>query len=71
MKGINSKAIGGMNRRNRDEIIGKTITVTGGEYKGHRGRVTQADDKQVIVELSTKNKKIPIDRSLILELSQE
>ena len=65
MKGTNSRTIGGMNRRNKDAIVGKTIIITGGEFKGHRGRVTQADDRQVIVELSTKNKKLPIDRSLV------
>jgi len=54
-----------MNRRVKDDIIGKTIVVKGGEHKGHRGRVTQADDKNVIVELNTRNKKIPIDRDLV------
>lgn len=45
MKGTNSRAVGGMNKRNKDEIIGKTICIIGGEFKGHRGRVTHADDK--------------------------
>jgi len=29
------------------------VVVIGGKFKGHRGRVTQADDKQAIVELSS------------------
>ena len=45
MKGTQGKAVGGLNRRVKDEIIGKIVTIIGGPYKGYRGRVTQADDK--------------------------
>lgn len=40
-----------MNRRIKDSIIGKEIMIIGGEWKGYRGRVTQADDKQVMNSL--------------------
>src|SRR5438128_364099 len=71
MKGMQGKVIGGMNRRVKDDIIGKVVNIIGGEWKGYRGRVTQADDKQVIVEITSKCRKVPIDRKLIKELDQE
>ena len=41
------------------------MSITGGEWKGYRGRVVQADDKSVMVELSSKCRKIPISRDMI------
>ena len=41
-----------------------------GKYKGHRGRVTYADDRQATVELSTQCKKIPIDKNFVMEVDQ-
>lgn len=40
------------------------MVIPGGEWKGFRGRVIQADDKQLIVEITSKCRKVPIDRSL-------
>ena len=60
-----------MNRRIKDNIMGKEIVIIGGEWKGYRGRVTQADEKQAIVELSSKCKKIPIERTLIQEVQNQ
>ena len=57
-----------MNRRFKDAIIGKEVEIIKGEWKGYRGRVCKADDKQAIVELISKSKKIPIDRCLIKEV---
>lgn len=57
-----------MNRRVKDNIVGKDVIIIGGEWKGYRGRVTRADDKQAIVELSAKGKQIPIERTLIQEV---
>ncbi len=42
------------NKKLRESIIGKDVYITKGEWKGYRGRVTRADDKQAIVELSSK-----------------
>ena len=33
------------NRLVKDPLQGKMVVVIGGKFKGHRGRVTQADDK--------------------------
>ena len=52
----------------RDEYLGKEVVITQGIYKGHRGRVTQADDRQAMVELSTVCKKVPIDKTFIKKL---
>lgn len=66
MKGSHGKTVASLNRRVRDKLIGKIVPIIGGQYKGYKGRVTQADDKQVILEMSTLNcKKVAIDRSLI------
>jgi transcription elongation factor len=68
VKSSQGKAVASMNRRMRDPLKGKTVLIIGGEWKGYRGLVTQADDKQVIIEISSKGAmKIPIDRSLIDE----
>ena len=40
MKGVQGKAIASMNRRSRDPLIGKTVLIKGGEWKGYKGRVT-------------------------------
>jgi transcription elongation factor len=67
IKGTTGKAIGSLNRRVKDDIIGKIVAVIKGEWKGYRGRVTQADDKQVIVEITSKCRKIPIDRTFVTD----
>ena len=51
--------------------MGKTVVIVGGKFKGHRGRVSYADDRSATVELSTQCKKIPIDKTLVKELNPE
>lgn len=65
IKGAEGKAIASMNRLSKDEYLDKIVLVTGGEWKGYRGRVVQTDNKSVIVELTSKCRKIPIDRNLV------
>lgn len=55
----------------KDPLVGKMVVIVGGTFKGHRGRVSYADDKQATVELSTQCKKIPIDKSLVKEINPE
>ena len=71
MKGDQGQAIASQNKLSRDELVGKDVVITGGQYKGHRGRVTFADDHQAIVELSSQCKKIPIDKQLVQKLDKE
>merc|ERR1712110_222405 len=52
----------------KDKKVGQQCIIIGGDYKGHRGRVTQADDNQCIVELSSQCKKIPIRYSWVSPL---
>ena len=68
MKQNKAGAFANMNRRIRDQITGKEVLIIGGEWKGYRGRVCRCDDKQAIVELASKCKQIPIDRTLIEEI---
>ena len=60
-----SAALASMNKRIRDPLLGKEVLITGGPYKGYRGKVCRVDDKQAIVEFSSICKKIPIERSLV------
>jgi transcription elongation factor len=39
--------------------------ITGGEWKGYKGRVVGAHEKTVTVEVSSKYRHIPIDRKHI------
>jgi len=52
----------------KDQLVGKVVVVIHGKFKGHRGRVTYADDRQATVELSTQCKKIPIDKNFVKEV---
>ena len=63
-------AVATMNKRIRDPLQGKDVLITGGQWKGYRGKVTQLDDRQAMVELSSVCKKLPIERSLIQDLSE-
>lgn len=65
MKGSTGQAIGSQNRFVRDKLVGKMVVIVSGQFKGHRGRVTYADDKQATVEMSSQCKKIPIDKALV------
>lgn len=58
-------AVANQNRMVRDPLVGKFIVIKKGQFKGHRGRVTYADDRQAKVELSSQCKVIPIDREFI------
>ena len=53
MKGVQGQAIATQNRLIKDALLGKIVVITEGKFKGHRGRVTQCDDKQAMVELSS------------------
>jgi len=44
MKGNAGETKAAENKLARDELVGKDVVVIGGQYKGHRGRVTFADD---------------------------
>ena len=54
-----------MNRISKDEYQDKIVLVTGGEWKGYRGRVVTTDNKSVIVELTSRSRKYAIDRNLV------
>ena len=49
----------------RDKLVGKMVVVVLGQYKGHRGRVTYADDRTAKVELSSQCKVIPIEKKFV------
>ena len=55
----------GSNRRVRDPLIGQVVQIIGGEWKGYKGRVTNGDDNQLTVELTSKYRRVPTDRSNI------
>lgn len=54
-----------VNRRGRDPLFGKDVEITKGEWKGYKGRVKRADDRQVIVEITSKCRQIAIDKDLV------
>ena len=45
--------------------MGKLVVINSGPFKGHRGRVTYADDRSAKVELSSQCKVIPIDKKFV------
>ena len=67
----NQGGVANVNRRFRDPIIGKDVEITKGEWKGYRGRVVRADDRQCIIELSSKCKQIAIERTLVIEIESK
>ena len=52
-------------QRGRDRLIGKTVTVRKGRYKGLVGIVRDADDNNAQVELYTINKPVLIPRDIL------
>ena len=52
----------------RDKLVGKMVVVVSGQFKGHRGRVTYADDRSAKVELSSQCKVIPIEKTMVQEI---
>lgn len=71
VKGESGKPIASQNRIIRDPLVGKIVVISAGLYKGHRGRVCHGNDKTVTVELSTVNKKVPIDKSIVAAVNPE
>ena len=61
-------AVGGVNKRFRDKLVYKDVVITKGEWKGFKGRVVQMEDKQAIIEIPSKCKKIPIPKEYIEEI---
>lgn len=49
----------------RDKVLYKDVVVTGGNHKGLKGKVTDADDVYVRIELHTKAKKIKVNKNSI------
>ncbi|KAJ6080178.1 hypothetical protein PENARI_c012G09994 [Penicillium arizonense] len=52
-------------RRGRDRLLGKTVTIRKGRYKGLVGIVRDADDSSAQVELYTSNKPVHIPRDIL------
>lgn len=65
LKRSGGRMAGGSNRRQVDELVGKVVIITGGEFKSQRGIAKQADDLKVMVEMQTKCRTLPIDRKLV------
>ncbi|CAI7563941.1 unnamed protein product [Penicillium pancosmium] len=53
-------------QRGRDRLLGKTVTVRKGRYKGLVGIVRDADDNTAQVELYTSNKPVHIERDILV-----
>ena len=47
MKGNTGQALVNQNRFGKDPLMGQSVVIIMGKFKGHRGRVTHADDKTV------------------------
>lgn len=47
MKGNTGSAVVTQNRFGKDPLMGQIVMIVMGKFKGHRGRVTHADDKSV------------------------
>lgn len=70
MKESTGQAVANQNRLVRDNLVGKQVVINQGKFKGHRGRVTYADDKSANVELSSQCKIIPIDKTFVQLVDQ-
>ena len=66
-----SEGVANQNRLVKDPLVGKLVVIINGKFKGHRGRVTYADDKSAKVELSSQCRVIPIDKSYVKEVETE
>ncbi|KAL1446878.1 hypothetical protein MTO96_044459, partial [Rhipicephalus appendiculatus] len=60
-----AEAAGGRGGRRDSELIGQTIKITQGPYKGHIGIVKDATETTARVELHTKCQTISVDRTRI------
>jgi len=65
MKESHGDAVANLNRLVKDPLVGKMVVINSGPFKGHRGRVTYADDRSAKVELSSQCKVIPIDKKFV------
>ena len=66
--------VASQNRLVRDQLVGQQVVIVKGKFKGHRGRVTFADDNTAKVELSSQCKVLPVDKhsvKLLSELKQD
>lgn len=52
-------------QRGRDRLVGKTVTIRKGRYKGLIGTVRDADDTSAQVELYTSNKPVILARDIL------
>lgn len=52
-------------QRGRDRLVGKTVTIRKGRYKGLIGTVRDADDSSAQVELYTSNKPVILARDIL------
>jgi transcription elongation factor SPT5 len=49
--------------RGRDNLMAKTVTITGGPFKGYLGIVKDTTDSQARIELHTNNRVITVDKT--------
>ncbi|KND03208.1 uncharacterized protein SPPG_02265 [Spizellomyces punctatus DAOM BR117] len=57
---------GGRGRGGRDPLVSKTVTISGGEYKGYLGIVKDVMDNMARVELHTSSRVINVPRGQLL-----
>lgn len=66
--GLQSSTRGGFHgggRGRRDPSIFKNAVIVGGPFKGYKGIVKTANDRDMTIELSTNGKKITVERSKV------
>ena len=56
----------GAGRGRRDPLLGKSVHITNGPYKGYLGIVKDSNDQTARVELHTKSKTITVDKSKLM-----
>lgn len=66
-----SRVIACQNRIIRDKLVNKLVMVIKGEFKGQKGRVTQVNGEEAILELSTRAKKVSMPRADVREIYPE
>lgn len=62
---------GGMGGGGRDPLLRKDVKIKSGQYKGYTGKVVDATERTVRVELSSKMKTITIDKKRVNPLNPE
>ncbi|KAF2501040.1 transcription elongation factor Spt5 [Lophium mytilinum] len=66
MQGANGAAMAPPRTIGRDKMIGKTVTVRKGNYKGLLGIVRDSNGSEARIELHTKNKVISLPKDLLI-----